>query len=157
MEETISKDNILISHKKAAQERRLQKKRELDRAYYLQNRKKKIAQVKQRRQEKRDLPGLDVNSSAIRREIRSRKKGRLSEILFKPPLLLLLERALLHIPPPQELLLLKVGQLWLFPLLCRPFCPRTPRILCPLPTWRPRRHRIAFHLLPHCPRPTFRP
>ena len=32
----------------------------------------------------RDLPGLDANSSAIRREIRSRKKGGLSEILFKP-------------------------------------------------------------------------
>lgn len=31
-----------------------------------------------------DLPGLDANSSAIRREIRSRKKGGLSEILFKP-------------------------------------------------------------------------
>ena len=88
MEETISKDNILISRKKAAQERRLQKKREVDRAYYLQNREKKIAQVKQRRQVKqgfpRDLPGLDANSSAIRREIRSRKKGGLSEILFKP-------------------------------------------------------------------------
>ena len=55
MEETISKDNILISHKKAAQERRLQKKREVDRAYYLQNREKKIAQVKQRRQAKREL------------------------------------------------------------------------------------------------------
>ena len=52
MEETISKDNILISRKKAAQERKLQKKTELDRAYYLQNREKKIAQVKQRRQEK---------------------------------------------------------------------------------------------------------
>ena len=77
--------------------------------------------------------------------------------LRKPPLLLLLERALLHIPRPQELLLLKVGQLWLFPLLCRPFCPRTPRIHCPLPTWPPRRLRIAFHLLPRCPRPTFRP
>ena len=56
MEETMSKDNILISHKKAAQERKKQKKRELDRAYYLQNREKKIAQVKQRRQEKRELP-----------------------------------------------------------------------------------------------------
>ena len=77
--------------------------------------------------------------------------------LRKPPLLLLLERALLHIPRPQELLLLKVGQLWLFPLLCRPFCPRTPRMHCPLPTWPPRRLRIAFHLLPRCPRPTFRP
>ena len=56
MEETISKDNILISRKKAAQERRLQKKREVDRAYYLQNCEKKIAQVKQRRQAKRELP-----------------------------------------------------------------------------------------------------
>ena len=56
MEETISKDNILISRKKAAQERRLQKKREVDRAYYLQNHEKKIAQVKQRRQAKRELP-----------------------------------------------------------------------------------------------------
>ena len=56
MEETISKDNILISRKKAAQERRLQKKREVDRVYYLQNREKKIAQVKQRRQAKRELP-----------------------------------------------------------------------------------------------------
>ena len=71
--------------------------------------------------------------------------------------LLLLERALLHIPRPQELLLLKVGQLWLFPLLCQPFCPRTPRMHCPLPTWRPRRPRIVFHLRPRCPRPTFRP
>ena len=67
MEETISRDNILISHKKAAQERRLQKKRELDRAYYLQNRKKKIAQVKQRRQEKRELP---TRPSRTRRELK---------------------------------------------------------------------------------------
>ena len=51
MEETISKDNILISHKKAAQERRLQKKREKESFPH-------------------DLPGLDVNSSTIRREIR---------------------------------------------------------------------------------------
>ena len=77
--------------------------------------------------------------------------------LRKPPLLLLLERALLHIPPPQEVLLLNVGQLWLFLLLCRPFCPQTPRIHCPLSTWRPRRPGEAFHLLPRCPRPTFRP
>ena len=64
MEETISKDNILISRKKAAQERRLQKKRELDRAYYLQNRKKKIDQ---RRQEKRELP---TRPSRTRRELK---------------------------------------------------------------------------------------
>ena len=76
--------------------------------------------------------------------------------LRKLPFLLILGQAWLHIPPPQELLLLKVGQLWLFPLLCRPFCPRTSRIHCPLPTWRPRRPRIAFHLLPRCFRPTFR-
>ena len=69
--------------------------------------------------------------------------------LRKPPLLLLLERALLHIPHPQELLLLKVGQLWLFPLLCHPFCPRTPRIHCPLPTWRPRRPwKVCCHVAP---------
>ena len=67
MEETISKDNILISHKKAAQERKKQKKRELDRAYYLQNREKKIAQVKQRRQEKRELP---TRPSRTRRELK---------------------------------------------------------------------------------------
>ena len=64
MEETISKDNILISRKKAAQERRLQKKRELDRAYYLQNRKKKIDQ---RRQEKRELP---TRPSRTRRKLK---------------------------------------------------------------------------------------
>jgi len=43
-----TKDSIptLLSRKKAAQERKTEKKREIDRAYYLKNREKKIAQVK---------------------------------------------------------------------------------------------------------------
>ena len=87
MEETISKDNILISRKKAAQERKLQKKRELDRAYYLQNHEKKIAQVKQRRQEKGELPMPPSRTRHKLKRDQERdqiKEKRWSEILFKP-------------------------------------------------------------------------
>ena len=87
MEETISKDNILISRKKAAQERKLQKKRELDRAYYLQNHEKKIAQVKQRRQEKGELPTPPSRTRHKLKRDQERdqiKEKRWSEILFKP-------------------------------------------------------------------------
>ena len=54
MEKTIPADKTPISWKKAAQERKLQEKRERDREYYLKNREKKVAQVKERRREKRD-------------------------------------------------------------------------------------------------------
>ena len=54
MEKTIPADKTPISRKKAAQERKLQEKRERDREYYLKNREKKVAQVKERRREKRD-------------------------------------------------------------------------------------------------------
>ena len=87
MEETISKDNILISRKKAAQERKLQKERELDRAYYLQNHEKKIAQVKQRRQEKGELPMPPSRTRHKLKRDQERdqiKEKRRSEILFKP-------------------------------------------------------------------------
>ena len=43
------------------------KRKEVDRAYYLQNREKKIAQVKQRRQAKRELP---TRPSRTRRELK---------------------------------------------------------------------------------------
>lgn len=55
MEKT--KDIILLrlSRKKAAQERKAERKKELDRASYQKNREKKIAQVKERRQAVQEL------------------------------------------------------------------------------------------------------
>ena len=44
-----------LSRKKAAQERKKEKKRELDRAYYLQNCEKKIAQFVEHRRAKGEL------------------------------------------------------------------------------------------------------
>ena len=53
------------------------KKRELDRAYYLQNREKKIAQVKQRRQEKGELP---TRPPTTRRELkRNQERDQIKE------------------------------------------------------------------------------
>ena len=49
MEKTKDINATPLSRKKAAQERKKEKKRELDRAYYLQNREKKIAQFVERR------------------------------------------------------------------------------------------------------------
>lgn len=55
MEKTKDINATPLSRKKAAQERKKEKKRELDRAYYLQNREKKIAQFVERRRAKGEL------------------------------------------------------------------------------------------------------
>lgn len=55
MEKTKDINVTPLSRKKATQERKKEKKRELDRAYYLQNREKKIAQFVERRRAKGEL------------------------------------------------------------------------------------------------------
>ena len=55
MKETKDIVPMTLSRKKVAQERKAEKKREIDRVYYQKNHEKKIAQVKERRQTTQQL------------------------------------------------------------------------------------------------------
>lgn len=71
-----TKDSIptSLSHKKAAQERKTEKKREIDRAYYLKNQEKKIAQVKERRQAIQELSKWPARTRTDSRKTERKEK-----------------------------------------------------------------------------------
>jgi len=72
METTEDSIPTSLSHKKAAQERQTEKKR--DRAYYLKNREKKIAQVKKRRQAIRELSKRPARARTDTRKTERKEK-----------------------------------------------------------------------------------
>ena len=62
-----------LSHKKAAQERKAEKKTELDRAYYQKNREKKIFQVTEHRRANQELKRLQRTRTDTKKMKRKEK------------------------------------------------------------------------------------